>query len=136
MMRTPKIKGIKDPFSISPSEMNWRDRAVCSNQPTDKFFATPKSCLISSALAICKTCPVRSDCFYEAMQYNYDGVWGGSTYEQRLVLMRTILKSDLTDFTREKSDALMPYVDNIGITKNTALSDIINNYDKDNLPNV
>lgn len=135
-MRTPKIKGIKDPFSISPSEMNWRDKALCSNQPTDKFFATPKSSLITPALATCKNCSVRSECFYESMQYGYDGVWGGSTYEQRIVITRTILNSDMTNFTKEKSDSLLPYVDKIGITKNTALADIINTYDKDNSPNV
>lgn len=135
-MRNPKIKGVRNPFSITPSEMKWRDKAACIEQPKDKFFATPKSTTINYALAICKNCPVRSDCFYESMQFNYDGVWGGSTHEQRLVLIRTFLESDLTQLDREKSDSLLTYVDKIGITKNAALADIINDYDKEPNTNV
>lgn len=126
MNRSPKIKGIKDPFSISPSEMKWRDRAACSTESTNIFFVTPKSEFINSAIDLCKSCTVRSDCFYESMSYGYNGIWGGSTEEQRFVLTRNVLKSDLSSFDKDQSDYLLSYVDRIGKTKNTAMADILN----------
>ena len=125
MNRSPKIKGTKDPFSISPSEMKWRDRSACATESTNLFFVTPKSDLINSAINLCKSCPVRSECFYEAMTYSYYGVWGGSTEEQRFVLVRNVLNSDLSSFNKDQSDYLLSYIDRIGKTKNTAIADIL-----------
>lgn len=136
MNRSPKIKGIKDPFSISPSEMKWRDDAACSSESTSIFFVTPKSEFINSAISLCKSCPVRSECFYEAMSYGYYGIWGGSTEEQRFVLIRTVLNSDLSSFNKEQSDYLLSFVDLIGKTKNTAMADIVNYNLIDMEPNV
>lgn len=128
MASVKKTKGIKDPFSITPSEMKWRDKASCLGKGVDPFFVTPKSQYIAKAIAVCKSCPVRSECFYEAMSYGYDGIWGGSTYDQRLVLVKTLLNSDLTEFNYSKSNNLLPIVDKIGRTKETAMADIYNDY--------
>lgn len=127
MSRTPKTKGIRDPFSITLKEMKWRDKASCSNVETTKFFSTPMSSNIAVAIAICKTCPVRAECFHESMTFAYHGVWGGSTHDQRLVITKHLLNSDLTDLTLEKSTSLLSIVDSIGKTKDMATADLINN---------
>ena len=124
--RKIKIKGYKDMSSISYREMSWRDNAACSTVDTNVFFATPKSPTVYQAITICKSCPVRKDCFYESVLYGYDGVWGGSTPEQRSALISHILDGSLANFDRQKSDSLFEYVDKIGITKNTALADLLN----------
>lgn len=123
--RKIKIKGYKDMSSISYKEMSWRDNAACSTVDTNVFFSTPKSPTVYQAIAICKSCPVKKDCFYESVLYGYDGVWGSSTLEQRSVLISHILDGTLDNFDRQKSDSLFEYVDKIGITKNTALADLL-----------
>lgn len=48
------------------------------------------------ALAICngeqgeedEPCPVRDECLATALQGRYDGIWGGTTYQQRRDYMR------------------------------------------------
>jgi hypothetical protein len=126
MTRKLKIKGYKDMSSISYKDMSWRDNAACATVSTSIFFSTPKSPTVYQALSICKSCPVRKECFYEAILYGYDGVWGGSTPEQRTALISHILEGNLNNFDRQKSDYIFQYVDKIGITKNTALADLLN----------
>jgi hypothetical protein len=126
MARKIKIKGHKDMSSIDYKEMSWRDQAACSTVSTSIFFSTPKSPTVYQALSICKSCPVRKDCFYEATLYGYDGIWGGSTPEQRSALISHILDGNLNGFDKDKSDYIFDYVDKIGISKNTALADLLN----------
>jgi hypothetical protein len=121
-----KIKGVKDISSVSLQEMSWRDNAACKSQNTSIFFVTPKSTHIRNVIPICQSCPVRQECFYESMIYGYTGIWGGSTEEQRHVLIKHKLNSDLTSFDRQSSDYLLSLVDKIGKTKSTALADILN----------
>lgn len=126
MARSIKIKGYKQMSSIDYKDMSWRDNAACSQVSTDIFFATPKSPAIHQALSICKKCPVRKDCFYESILYGYDGIWGGATQEQRTALVSHMLDGNLNGFDKSKSDQIFEYVDKIGITKNTALADLLN----------
>jgi hypothetical protein len=126
MSRTPRTKGLRDPFSILPREMSWRKNASCSNLETSKFFATPMSSNIAVAIAICKSCPVRAECFEESMLFGYHGVWGGSTHDQRIVITKDLLHSDLTNFNLQKAISLLSVVDSIGKTKDTATADLVN----------
>lgn len=126
MARKIKIKGHKDMSSIDYKDMSWRDNAACSTVSTSIFFATPKSPTVYQALSICKSCTVRKECFYESILYGYDGIWGGATPEQRSALVSHILDGSLASFDRQSSDNLFEYVDKIGITKNTALADLLN----------
>ncbi len=126
MARKIKIKGHKDMSSIDYKDMSWRDNAACSKLTTDIFIATPKSPLVYQAISVCKQCPVRKECFYESILYGYDGIWGGATQEQRSTLVAHMLDGNLSGFDRTKSDQLFDYVDKIGITKNTALADLLN----------
>lgn len=124
--KRPRIRGHKDMNDVSLSDMKWKDNALCADKELSIFFASPKSDTTITAISICKSCTVRKECFYEAMSYGYDGVWGGSTLDQRQAIIINYLNSDLTDLTRDQSDHLLTYVDKIGRTKNTALADIHN----------
>lgn len=127
MTKSRKTKGIRDPFSITPREMSWRKNAACSDMDTSKFFSTPTSSNISYAISICKTCPVRQDCFYESITFAYHGIWGGSTHEQRVAITKHVLNSDLTDLQFDTMPSLLNIVDSIGKTKDTATADLLNN---------
>ena len=135
MARTPKTKGLRSPFSITPKEMTWRDNAACKSIELSKFFSTPMSSDISYALSCCRFCPVRANCLYEAMTFGYHGVWGGSTYEQRSAIVRVLYNSDISNYTIEDARSTIPIVDSIGRTKETALADLYNNYTKKDFKN-
>jgi hypothetical protein len=121
-----KIKGYRSIDDVSLSDMGWKDRSACADKELSIFFASPKSDVTTVAISICKTCPVRQECFYEAITYGYDGVWGGSTYDQRRALIINFLDSDLTNLTKKLSNELVSIVDFIGKTKNTALHSLQN----------
>lgn len=125
-LSSKKIKGYKPLHDVSLSDTRWKAEAICRSQDTSIFFSTPKSDSTIIALSICKRCPVRKQCFYEALQYGYDGIWGGSTPDQRQVLISVYLDSDLSNLTQKAADEMLVMVDKIGRTKATALADIYN----------
>ena len=126
MARKFKIKGLKNLSDVVLSQVSWKDKAICKTKEVSIFFANPKSNETNLAVSICKSCPVRQDCFYEAIQYGYDGIWGGSTAEQRQSIIAVMMDSNIVDLKKETSDTLLSYVDIIGKTKNTAAADLIN----------
>ena len=76
--------------------MDWRHRAVCREEDPELFFAlgeehttgnTPTGPVLAQqdeAKAVCRRCPVISDCLAWAVESGQDfGVWGGMTPEER-----------------------------------------------------
>lgn len=97
---TKKPTGTKslEDFDIFNFEQNgWRDKAACKNVDTNIFFGSPKSESISVAKKICKKCSVNSACLKSALTYQYHGVWGNTTEDERNYIIKKILKNDLTD---------------------------------------
>jgi WhiB family redox-sensing transcriptional regulator len=85
----------------------WREEASCRNQDLTIFFP-PSNRIInlssaSQALRICHNCPVSHFCLYEAMKYNYDGIWGNTIYKQRIHFVRTELDNNLDNLTLDKA---------------------------------
>lgn len=53
---------------------DWRDQAACHGQPLDLFYrheearnATHRAQLATHALALCEHCPVRNECYEDAL---------------------------------------------------------------------
>ena len=67
---------------------------------------------------MCSACPVQVECLHEAIKYNYDGVWGGTIYRQRLYFIRQYLNNDLLNLTIEKAKQFvqMAKIENLRIT--------------------
>ncbi len=84
--------------AFSASESRWRSQAVCTVKDTPLFFATSKSSDAKKALSICAGCPVKVECFHNAMLYQYHGIWGGLTQEMRASILSEYLSNDLTGF--------------------------------------
>jgi WhiB family redox-sensing transcriptional regulator len=58
------------------------DAASCREIGQD--FAFPEDALESKqAIAICKTCPVQTECLEYALTFTCYGIWGGTTEAQR-----------------------------------------------------
>ena len=66
---------------------DWRDQAACRDVDPDLFFplGTSGASLpqIELAKQICRTCPVCGSCLRWALDHADDGVWGGTTEEER-----------------------------------------------------
>lgn len=66
---------------------DWRHRAACRDVDPDLFFplgtvgaSVPQ---IEQAKQICRACPVCPSCLRWALDHGADGVWGGTTEEER-----------------------------------------------------
>jgi WhiB family redox-sensing transcriptional regulator len=73
--------------------MDWRHRAACIEEDPELFFPVgnsgPALTQIAEAKAVCRRCPVSSDCLTFALEVGLDaGVWGGMSEDERRALKR------------------------------------------------
>ncbi len=104
------IKEIKNFDIFSLQESTWRKKALCfkiKGVNTSIFFASPKSNDILKAKAICTTCSVAAECLQSSLVYQYGGVWGGKTEEERSFITKVLLSNDLTNLTIKKCKDLL-----------------------------
>jgi WhiB family redox-sensing transcriptional regulator len=67
---------------------SWTERAACAGEDLNMFFPDTPNNRASAAKAVCKTCPVINDCLRFALENYEQGVWGGTTDNQRRHLRR------------------------------------------------
>lgn len=67
--------------------LDWQDYAACRDVDPDLFFplGTVGASLpqIEQAKRVCRMCPVSGPCLRWALDHGDDGVWGGTTEEER-----------------------------------------------------
>jgi WhiB family transcriptional regulator, redox-sensing transcriptional regulator len=65
----------------------WMLRGACRSEDPELFFpisaAGPALAQVSSAKAVCGRCLVQPDCLSYALITRPDGIWGGTTREER-----------------------------------------------------
>lgn len=72
----------------------WRESALCAGMTVDLFFGgsdgLPQSMRqIEMAKAVCRRCPVQTDCLIFALQHHEPhGVWGGMARHERIRAMQ------------------------------------------------
>jgi len=99
-------KRYEDFNAFASFETKWRAKSACKNEDTSIFFAPSKSNEARKALAVCAKCPVKVECFYSSMIYQYHGIWGGFTQEARSSILSKLLNNDLSNFTFEEAQRL------------------------------
>jgi len=66
---------------------SWMLRGACRGEDPELFFpissAGPALAQVSSAKAVCARCPVRVNCLTYALITQPEGIWGGTTREER-----------------------------------------------------
>lgn len=73
----------------------WRERANCHGVATDLFFPTRGDMRTQEqAVAVCRMCEVRAECFRYGMDHFERGVWGGTTERQRRQIRSGYLNAD------------------------------------------
>ena len=73
--------------------MDWRDHAACRDEDPELFFPVgtsgPALLQIAEAKAVCRRCPVSSECLKWALTSGQDaGVWGCMSEDERRALKR------------------------------------------------
>ncbi|MGH8903996.1 MAG: WhiB family transcriptional regulator [Egibacteraceae bacterium] len=80
----------------------WRHRAACLGTDPERFFplGTTGAALeqIEQAKAICRQCPVITQCLDWALDTGQsDGIWGGRTEDELRRLRRALQRTRTTD---------------------------------------
>jgi WhiB family redox-sensing transcriptional regulator len=89
---------------------NWRAASACLNADPDLFFpvavGNAVSKQVSRALRLCQECTVRQHCLDFAMQSGEkDGIWGGTTPEERIRARRARNRRPAARNWQEESEA-------------------------------
>jgi WhiB family redox-sensing transcriptional regulator len=80
-------------LALAHADYSWRTNSACRDTSPDLFFpvGTTGAALrqIDEAKAVCRECPVASDCLEFALITNQDsGIWGGTCEDERRKLRR------------------------------------------------
>ncbi len=72
---------------------SWREGASCRQTKPALFFPAGNTGValeqITAAKAVCRTCPVQSECLEFALETNQEaGIWGGTDEDERRRLRR------------------------------------------------
>jgi WhiB family redox-sensing transcriptional regulator len=68
---------------VSPDEWDWQDRALCAETDPAAFFPELGVNDVTPALRVCFACEVRSKCLEWAIANREEGIWGGTTDDER-----------------------------------------------------
>jgi WhiB family transcriptional regulator, redox-sensing transcriptional regulator len=73
--------------------ISWRDDVACRDADPDLFFPVgttgPARGDVDEAKRICRACPAQTQCLSWALDHGVtDGVWGGTTADERRVIRR------------------------------------------------
>lgn len=80
------------PLPAMPTQPRWMDDAACgSTTDPDRWFRADSILNLAELAyvrAVCDTCPVTSECLDYALEMQVQGVWAGTTSEQRRPMRR------------------------------------------------
>ena len=69
--------------------VEWKLRGSCNDHSGLDWIEPADDAAAAQCLQICADCPVRGLCLTEAIKQGEEGIWGGTTGEQRQVLAET-----------------------------------------------
>jgi WhiB family transcriptional regulator, redox-sensing transcriptional regulator len=73
--------------AVADVRAEWVSKALCLSTDPDELFVRGKA--QHKAAAICRHCPVVTECLAEALDNQVEfGVWGGMTERQRRALLK------------------------------------------------
>lgn len=93
-MKSTMIRDVANPLAVlRDTDEHWTDLAECRGADPEIFYpitdAGPSRVQLGEAKRICRRCPVADACLDWALRAGEpDGVWGGTTAEERRYLRR------------------------------------------------
>jgi len=78
------------PSDDSARSAGWMARGACRHEDPELFFPIAASSAglpqINTAKAVCRGCAVRGACLSYGLENRQDGIWGGTTLEERVAI--------------------------------------------------
>lgn len=76
------------PVTSGVRSLGWMSRGACLQADPELFFPTaavtgPVALQVEAAKAVCGPCAVRANCLSYALTAMPEGIWGGTTLEER-----------------------------------------------------
>ena len=72
--------------------MDWMSRGACQREDPELFFPIavtgPAVEQISAAKRVCLRCPVRAACLSFGLKTTQEGIWGGTTPDERRAMRK------------------------------------------------
>lgn len=110
-------------FNLFTQEQKaWRSQASCLEVGNEIFFPVDQDGRITynastkemynEATQMCDSCPVASNCFQEATQNDYHGIWAGTSQNFRNYVLNTHFDGDPDLVDLETSQAILDFVRN------------------------
>jgi len=82
--------------AVAAGDLRWQEAARCAEVDPELFFPAPYQSA-RAAVAICGRCEVRGPCLAYAVAHRLvEGVWGGLTARQRVLLSRARRRGSLS----------------------------------------
>jgi WhiB family transcriptional regulator, redox-sensing transcriptional regulator len=68
----------------------WMSGGVCRHEDPELFFPISDGAeqLVAAAKAVCHACSVRASCLAFAVETRQDGIWGGTTSDERQTMRK------------------------------------------------
>jgi WhiB family redox-sensing transcriptional regulator len=92
---------------IAVQGTDWRHRSACRNEDPELFHPVgshgPALFQIAEAKAVCALCPVKTECLEWALAMGVDGVWGGTSDEERRAIKQRATASGGSDWEEAMS---------------------------------
>jgi WhiB family redox-sensing transcriptional regulator len=85
------------PLTSGVRSLSWMSRGACRQADPELFFpvgatAGPAARQVEAAKAICGRCVVRANCLSYALEAMPEGIWGGTTPEERRTARRRLCR--------------------------------------------
>lgn len=92
--------------------LNWMSRAACQQADPELFFpigtVTDQAARqVKAAKAVCGPCPVRVRCLSYALEAMPEGIWGGTTVDERRAARRRPFRQQVNAQFRDTASAAM-----------------------------
>jgi WhiB family redox-sensing transcriptional regulator len=76
------------PVATGARSLSWMSRGACRQADPELFFPIaavtgPAARQVEAAKAVCGRCVVRADCLSYSLEAMPEGIWGGTTLEER-----------------------------------------------------
>ena len=83
----------KPPVTSGARSLSWMSRGACRTADPGLFFPVaavtgPAARQVEAARAVCDPCAVRADCLSYALEAMPEGIWGGTTLDERRAARR------------------------------------------------
>jgi WhiB family redox-sensing transcriptional regulator len=82
-------------LSVTPEarSLSWMSRGACQEADPELFFPVatvrdPAARQVEAAKAVCGPCAVRARCLSYALEARPEGIWGGTTQDERRAARR------------------------------------------------